>query len=62
MSRFGFCMLNIIDRQVQLVVVRFRFAAIFGAAVGEHANDAHALFVHERQYAIIEQISSSEAA
>ena len=57
MVDFGSGMLNVVQRQVELVIVVLRFAAIFGTTVGQDADDSHALHGKERQHPIIEQIS-----
>ena len=55
-SGFGFGMIDIVDCQIELIVMRFRLAAIFGATVSQDADNAHALFGKEWQYTVVEQI------
>ena len=43
-SGLGFCMLDVVQSQVELTVVHFRFATVFGATIREDADSAHALF------------------
>lgn len=56
MACLGFGVLDVVECQVQLVIMRFRFAAVFGSPVGQHAQDAHAVFGKERQNPIVQQI------
>ena len=60
MIGFRFGVLNVIERQIELVIVTLRFAAIFGATVGQDTDDAHTLLSEERQYPVIEQISRGD--
>ena len=57
-AHFGLGVLNVIQRQIQLVVMRFRLATILRASIRQDADHAHALFGKERQHTVIEQISS----
>ena len=52
----GLGVLNIVDRQIQLIVMTFGFAAILSATIGQNTQHPHTLLGHERQHAIIEQI------
>ena len=56
MACLGFGVPDVVECQVQLVIMRFRFAAVFGSPVGQHAQDAHAVFGKERQNPIVQQI------
>lgn len=46
--RLGLSMLDVIQGQIELVIMRFRLATILGAAVGQDADHAHALLGEER--------------
>ena len=48
--------LDIVDRQVELVIVGFWFSAVFSATASQDADYPHSLFCKERQDFIIEQI------
>jgi len=48
--------LNFVEGQIELVVVRLRLAAILGAPVGQDADHAHAPFGEERQHTVVEQV------
>ncbi len=56
MSRLGFGVLDVVQRQVQLIIVRFRLAAILRASIGQHADHTHVVLLEERQHPVIEQI------
>ena len=45
-------MIDVLDRQVELVLVPLRRAAIFGAAVGEDAADRNLVLVEERHHPV----------
>ncbi len=53
----GLDMLDVIQGQIELVVMRFRLAAILGAAICQDAYHPHAQLGAEWQHPIIEQIS-----
>ena len=48
MVGLGSGMLNVIQRQIELVIVILRLAAIFGTTVGQDADDPHTLLGEER--------------
>lgn len=54
-THFGLGVLDVVQGQVKLVVMRFRRAAILGATVGQDADDAHALLPKEWQHPVVEQ-------
>ncbi|KFI17852.1 hypothetical protein IB75_17990, partial [Nitrosococcus oceani C-27] len=54
MIGFRFGMLNVVQCQIELVIVILRLAAIFGTAISQDADDAHALLSEERQYPVVE--------
>jgi hypothetical protein len=37
-KRLGFGVINVVERQVQLVIMRLRFAAVFGSSIGENSD------------------------
>jgi hypothetical protein len=47
---------DILDRQVELVLVPLRVAAVFAAAVGQHPAERDAVLLVKRQHPVIEQI------
>ncbi len=53
-------MVDVLDRQVELVFVPIVGAAELGAAVGQHALQRHVVFLEERDDAIIEQIGGGD--
>src|SRR5262245_27226889 len=46
--RLGACVIDILHREVELVLVRLWLAAELGATVGEHATDHDLVLVEER--------------
>lgn len=50
--------LDIIDRQVELVIMSLWSATVFCASISQHTDQADALFCKERWHSIIEQISA----
>src|SRR5262249_12883054 len=51
---------NVLEREMELVLVMFGRAAVLGAAIGEHAAERNAVLLEERQHAVVEQISRRE--
>ena len=45
---------DILHRQVQLIFVMLALAALFCAAIGEHAQQRDFLLLEKRQYTVIE--------
>lgn len=45
-----------LHRQVELILVSFPIAAVFGAAVGENPQQRHVVLLIKRQHAIVEHI------
>ena len=60
MIGFRFGMLNVIECQIELVIVIRRSAAIFGATIGQEADDPPTFVSEEWQDAVIEQISRGD--
>jgi hypothetical protein len=56
MPRLRFCVLNIVRRQVELVVMPLYLTAVLGAAAGEHALHWQLLRGIERQNTSIDQV------
>ena len=54
----GAGVVDILHRQVELVFVPLMIAAVFGAAVGEHAAEPNVMLVEERQHAVVQQVST----
>lgn len=51
-------MLSIGESYKRVTSLRIRLAAILGAAICQHADDAHVVLVEEWQDAIIEQVGA----
>lgn len=60
MSGFGFCVVYVIDGQIQLVIVLFNFAAVFGASVSENTQHRQRLSFEKRQYSVVQQVGSGD--
>ncbi len=47
LRRLGACagVVDVLHRQIELVLVRFPVAAVFGAPIGEHAQQRHIMFL-----------------
>src|SRR3954468_18342273 len=52
----GAGVIDVLDRQVELVFVSLGVAAVFAAAVGQHARECHGVALEQRDRAIIDQI------
>ena len=52
----GARVVNVLERQIELVFVMLRIAAIFRAAIGQHAAELHLMGVVERHDAIVDEI------
>jgi len=53
-------MLDVIQRQVELIVMAISLAAVLGAAIGEDTQHRQALCLKERQHPVIERIRCSD--
>ena len=53
---------DVLDRQIELVLMALGAAAVLGAAVGEHAVQRDRLLLEERQHPIIQQIGGRDRA
>ena len=49
-------MIHILDREIEFVFVPLRIAAIFAAAIGQHAHELDLVAVEEREHAIVQKI------
>ena len=49
-------MVDILERQIEFVFMVLRVAAIFRAAIGQHAAELHLMAVVERHDAIVKKI------
>jgi hypothetical protein len=52
----GARVIDVLDREIELVLVPFGIAAILAAAVGQHAQQLNLMAVEERQYPIVQKI------
>ena len=59
LASLGSCMFNAVYAQGQLIIMRFKFAAVFLAAVFNDADYPHLLVGKERQYLVIQKIGPS---
>ena len=55
----GAAMVDILDRQVELVLVALA-AAELGAAIGQHARQPDAMLVVERRHSVIEDLGRGD--
>src|SRR5208282_4466209 len=61
MPSLGAAVVDVLNRQVQFVLVVFTLAAVFRAAIGEHAQQRNLVLFEERQHAIIEQVGRHQS-
>ncbi len=59
-ARLGAAVVDVLDREVELVVVRLRGGAILGASVGQHPAQLDAMLVEERHDTVVEQIGGGD--
>ena len=52
----GARVIDVLDREIQLVFVPFGVAAELAAAVSQHAQELDIVLLEERQHSVIEQI------
>ena len=52
----GARVIDVLHREVELVFVALRVAAVLAAAIGKHAQQLDIVLIEERQHAVIEQI------
>ena len=60
MLRFGFGVINIIDRQIQLVRVTVMASAILGSTIGKHPQQSHRMLLEKGQDLIVKQLCGGE--
>ena len=53
---FGPAVVDVLYRQIQLILVMLALAALFGAAISEHPQQRDVMFLEEGQHAVIEQV------
>ncbi len=51
---------NILDRQVKLILVPLGIAAILGAAVGQHPQEWNLVLVVEGEHAVVQQVGGGD--
>jgi hypothetical protein len=61
MSGLGAAVVDILHRQVQLIFVMLALAALFCAAIGEHAQQRDFLLLERRQYTVIEYVGGHQS-
>lgn len=49
-------MVDVVDREVQLVIVLLRAAAVLGAAIGQDAQHRQPVLLEQRQDPIVQEI------
>ncbi len=52
----GAAVVDVFDREIQLVFVPLRVAAVFAAAVAQHAQELDLMLLEERQHPVVEQV------
>src|SRR5262245_46325925 len=52
--------IDVLDREIQLVLVPFGVAAELAAAVSQHAQELDIVLLEERQHTVIEQIGRGD--
>ena len=62
MPSLGTAVIDVLHRQVQFVLVVLTLAAIFRAAIGEHAQQRNFVLFEERQHTVVEQISRDQGS
>ena len=53
MPYFGFCVLNVIESEVKLVVMAVSLTSIFRASVGQYTKDRQLMACIKWQYAVV---------
>jgi hypothetical protein len=57
----GARVIDVLDREIQLILVPFGIAAELAAAVSQHAQELDIVLLEEREHTVIEQIGPSVA-
>jgi hypothetical protein len=52
--------IDVVDREIQLVLVPFGVAAELAAAVSQHAQELDIMLLEEWQYTVVEQIGGGD--
>jgi len=60
MPSFGAGVIDILHRQVQLILVVLALTTVFCAAISEHTQERNFLFLEERQHTIVEHVGGDE--
>src|SRR5512134_1347325 len=56
----GSTVVDVLDREIELVLVPLRVAAVFAAAVGQHPAQRDAVLLVKRQHPVIQQIGRGD--
>src|SRR6266536_5659291 len=56
----GARMIDVLDREIELVLVPFGIAAELAAAVGEHAQQLGIVLLEEWQYPVVQQVGRGD--
>ncbi len=56
-SGFRLRVIDVIDCQVELIVIAFRFTTVLSAPVCQNSQDWQVVALVEREYSIVEQVS-----
>lgn len=58
--RLRFCMVDIVDGQIQLVIILLHLTTVLRSPVGQYSQHWQSLGLVERQYTIIKQVGGGE--
>lgn len=58
--RLRFCMVDVVDGQIQLVIMLLYFTTVLRPPVGQYSQHRQSLRLIERQDAIVEQVGSRD--
>ena len=56
----GAGVIDILDREIELIFMPFGVAAVFTAAVGQHARELHVMALEQRDHAVIDEIGGRD--
>ena len=62
MADLGFALFNALQTQVQLILVIFGSSFVFGAAIGQDAQQWYSLFLKEGEDTIIQNVCGSDGS
>src|SRR4029450_11692376 len=54
---FGARVVDVLDREIELVLVPLRIAAVLAAAIGQYAQQLDVIALEQRDHAVVEEIS-----